>query len=382
MKYLGTLKKVGKSPMQVYAQHMQVDNISLRCHFCIYKDDCQNLGSLLICSRKHGCDNFSTMFAQLVEQQKNIIDDNDMFQPSAKTRSITIDYNKRFLRFIFSRYTNYNCYRNCYYYPEITSGDKSIFQCAADHGCGANSNWFTLLLLKDNIVNMFIRFATINNFYLLAKGIQIVADDDSSVVVFTCEDRAGISYNVIPFRTWNGDNYVLRGQSKDLLQWEATTLSAGKQYVSLDTNQTLMWYLYFNRYPWVVVFDWYPDKSYVYQMDVLTANKRSHEIYTTIDNYISETVLDGDETKVIEGLALCFSTLDSMTLFIVAKTGPYKNHLLMSQSNDPADAYWSEVPLPTNTHLGKNVTVIISNDTLQAVRWLVDKGCPEELLIF
>lgn len=382
MKYLGSLKKVGKSPMQVYAQHMQVDNISLRCHFCIFRDECKNLGSLLICARKHGCDNYSTMFAQMVETNRSIIDENDMFQPSAKTRPITIDYSKRYLRFIYSRYTNYNCYRNCYYYSQISSGDKSIFQCAADHGCGANSNWFTLLLLKDNIVNQFILIKTIDNLLMMVKGVTITDYEDSGIVIFQCENKAGYVGSVIPVRSWNGSYYALIGSTPKEIEWLEISLSANSMYVSLDTYPSLMWYLYFNRYPWVIVFDWYPDKAYIYQMDVLAANKRTHEIYTTTDQYVSETFLDGDETVKLEGSALCFYSIENISLYIVAKTGPHKNHLLMTTSVEAKDSYWSAVPLPTNTHLGKSITVLLSNDSLQAIRWLIDNGCPEELLIF
>lgn len=382
MKYLTPLKKIGKSPIQIYAQHIQVDNIMLRCHYCVFVSECKELGSLLICARKHGCDNYSTIFAQLVAEKQSIIDDNANFQPSAITKTITIDYVKRYLQYIYSSYEQYNCYRNCYFYPYIASGQQSIFQCAASHGCGANSNWFTMLNLLKDLSNMYISGQTDDNQNVLITGVGFSMIDNVSMVTFMGTIFNRTNQVILPFRVFNNTRYYLVGLSTTDLEWQTHLIPFGTITLNLDNHEDLKWLLYFNKFPWLIVFDWNPNKNYPTQMDIVTADKVSHEIYTYHPESVSESILDGDESERLSGSALCFYDQDRNFYYIVAKTGPYKNRLLMTSNDDIDGARWSDVILPSTTYFGKDVTVTLNNDTIQAIRWLIDNGCPEELLIF
>lgn len=382
MKYLSTLKKIGKAPVQTFAQHIQIDNVTLRCHFCVFREDCKNLGSLLICSRQHGCDNVSSLFAQLVAEQATVIQDDDKFVPSAITKTITVDYIKRFLHLIYSRYNGFNCYRNCYYYPYVAGGQMSIFQCAASHGCGANSNWFTLLNLVENVNNLAIPCQTTDLGQYYITEIAFETYGGNTLVMFWGHLIDDSDVLIVPYKMINGTKYYLVGPSKSLVEWEAIQYSGGNPEVSFGQNHDLLWYLYFNGFNFINLFTWRPTQSFPNNIYCITADKVSHLVYTIRSKDVSESILDGDERVTLSGKAMCLYSENDEYFYVVAKTGTNKNRLLMTTDDNPTNCYWSEVILPSTTYFGKNVTVPLTNTNILTIQFLMLQGVSDELLLF
>lgn len=120
-----------------------------RCPWCALFDGGREAHGYQDCQEKNRCGYQSLLFAWLQNDRRSDPYPDDHFTPTPLLKSVKIDLQTRFLQYVSSDLSGFQCSSLCHFYPQRIANKQTITACSNQNGCNRNGSFWDLLTLFD-----------------------------------------------------------------------------------------------------------------------------------------------------------------------------------------------------------------------------------------
>lgn len=161
VKYLGKQRPNDFYAIRPCAQFVNVPELEAgqRCPFCKYYRANRTTQEYQQCTDTNRCGEESLLYAWL----ENLYGYPHLrpahYTPTSLIKQKAIDNVKRYLQLYSCDLQGYECSSLCQFYPARIDEGKTIAECSNTNACGRNGSFWTLLTLRDTILNTIPKFS-------------------------------------------------------------------------------------------------------------------------------------------------------------------------------------------------------------------------------